>query len=180
MYLWAVSKYFWSLDNCRFRGTEGRNVYLGRDSCTATLQLEGNKIKITGMPQRCRVGDVLHMQMSRKWKVVGIFSKKLSAFYFEALTLHACPSVEWWFVCKFTIFLFLENGERSSRRSYPCRISFWLLRERDITQWIETKPEFASPLTCGCDSDILFLSVLKKVVCQVIINCGNKQLSCRT
>lgn len=84
-YLWAVSKYFYSLDNCRFHGAEGRNVYLGRDSCTATLRLEGNDIEITGMPQRCWVADVSHMQMSRKGKVVGIFTKKLFAFSYSVL-----------------------------------------------------------------------------------------------
>lgn len=165
MHLWAVSKYFYSLDNCRFHGTEGRNVYPSRDSCTATLQLEGNNIKIIGMPWRCWVVDVLYVQISRKWKVVGIFNEKLFAFYYSFWSTNSSCMPSCWVmtsVCKFTVLLFLENKERSSRRSYACPIFFWLLRERYISWWIETKPEFAFPWTCGCDSDIPFSPVLKK------------------
>lgn len=46
-------------------------MYPGRDSCTATLQLEGNNIKIIGMPWRLLGGGCLARADIKKMKGSG-------------------------------------------------------------------------------------------------------------
>ncbi|XP_072739837.1 G-protein coupled receptor 157 isoform X4 [Ciconia boyciana] len=62
MYLRAVSKYFYSLDNCRFRGAEGRNVYLGRQLHRYPAV---RSIKTTGMPEMLGGGYLAHADVKK-------------------------------------------------------------------------------------------------------------------
>lgn len=72
MCLWTVSKYFCSLGSCRFLGAGG-GICVWAD--TAAPLPCSEEATTSGARDATEMLNVLHVEVLRKWRVMGIFSK---------------------------------------------------------------------------------------------------------